>query len=192
MGEFDWKKFIGGVAPALGTALGGPLAGAAVSALAASLLGNDAATEADLTAALSSGQITGEQMAAIKQAEFNFQAKMRELEIDVLKVNQAAEDAYLKDVQDARARQVATKDAMPQVIFFLMAFFYAASTLLLYFGPPPTDDFTRTLLVKAYTLIEVGFSSALFFFVGSSVGSKRSGDAIRSIAADRSPSRSES
>mgnify|MGYP003575632394 CR=1 FL=1 len=182
MGEFDWKKFIGGVAPALGTALGGPLAGAAVSALAASLLGNDAATEADLTAALSTGQITGEQMAAIKQAEFNFQAKMRELEIDVLKVNQAAEDAYLKDVQDARARQVATKDAMPQVIFFLLLALYAAEFALFYFGKMPDDEFVRALITRAFSTIEVGFTGAIAYFIGSSRGSKVSGDAVREIA----------
>ena len=58
---------------------------------------------------------------AIKQAEPAFTVRMREFDIDVLKLNQAADAAVLAEVQDARARQVATKDQAPQVILAVAA-----------------------------------------------------------------------
>lgn len=180
--DFDWKKLVQGLAPVLGTALLGPLAGTAIAQLGAAILGKSDASEAEVAAALSTGALTGEQIVAMKTADIAFETRMRELDIDLVKINQASDEAYLKDVQDARARQVQTKDLMPNYIFWLMAALYAGSTLLLYFGPTPTDDFTRALLVKAYSIVEVGFTASLFFFVGSSNGSKRSGDAVRKIA----------
>jgi len=182
MADFDWKKFVGGVAPALGAALGGPLAGAAVSVLAGQLLGNDKATEADLERAMTTGQLSGEQIAAIKQAEFNFQTKMRELDIDVLTINQAADAAVLRDVQDARARQVATKDNMPQVIFFLLLALYAGEVALFFFGKMPDDEFVRALMTRAFSTVALGLTGAIAYFIGSSRGSKQSGDAVRQIA----------
>lgn len=182
MADFDWRKFVAGVAPALGAALGGPLAGAAVKMLAGAVLGDEGASEADVAAALASGQLSGEQVVAIKAAEQAFAVRMRELDIDVDKLNHAADEAVLRDVQDARARQVSTKDWMPQVIFFMLASAWAGTLLLFYFAALPQDEFLRALIVRAYATVETGLTGAIAYFIGSSRGSKASGDAVRKIA----------
>lgn len=171
----DWKDVIGSVAPGLAGAFGGPLAAAAVKVIADKVLGRPDASQSEVIDALSSGSLSGDQIVALKSAEQQFQLELQKISADT-------ERAYLLDVQDARKRQTETKDLMPNYIFWLMAALYAGSTLLLYFGPTPTDDFTRSLLVKSYSIVEVGFTAALFFFVGSSNGSKRSGDSMRKIA----------
>lgn len=184
----DWKKFVGNIAPVLGTALGGPLAGAAVKVLSTAILGKEDGTEAELAEAITNGQLSGEQIVAIKAAEQAFAVRMRELDIDVMKINQAADEAVLKDVQDARARQVATKDVMPQVVFFLLLGVYAIEVLLFFFGKMPDDEFVRALMTRAFSTVEIGLTGAIAYFIGSSRGSKASGDAIRKIATGASHS----
>ena len=179
---FDWRGFVSNLAPVLGTALGGPLAGAAVKVLAGAVLGTENASEADLANALTSGQLSGEQIVAIKEAEQRFELQMRSMEIDVMKINQAAEDAVLRDVQDARARQVATRDYMPQVIFFLFLVIYVAEVGMFFFGKMPEDEYVRALMTRAFGTVEAGVVGAVAYFIGSSRGSKASGDAVRKIA----------
>lgn len=179
MTTIDWKKLVAGIAPTLGTALGGPLAGMAVKVLADAVLGNPDASETDVAAALSSGQLTGEQVVAMKVADQAFAVRMRELDIDLAKLNQAADEAILRDVQDARARQVATRDPTPQVILSVLFVLWAGTFALFYFAPLPTDDFLRALIVRAYATIETGLTGAIAYFIGSSRGSKQSGDAVR-------------
>lgn len=88
MADFDWKKLVAGIAPALGTALGGPLVGAAVAELGGALLGNRDASETDVAAALAGGRLGPEQIVAIKQTDNALAVRLRELDIDVLKINQ--------------------------------------------------------------------------------------------------------
>ena len=57
---------------------------------------------------------------------------MRELDIDLTRLNQAADEAIMKDVQDARARQIATKDPTPQVILFVLFVLWAGTFVLFY------------------------------------------------------------
>lgn len=184
--DIDWKRLIGGIAPTIGTALGGPLAGTAISAIAAAFGLGPSASEADVAAAVKSaaanGSLTGEQVVLLKQADLAFQQRMRELDIDVLKINQAADDAVLRDVQDARARQVATRDYMPQIIFFLLLAAYIGEFCLFIFGEMPEDEFTRALITRAFGTVESGLIGAIAYFIGSSRGSKNSGDAVRKIA----------
>ncbi|MFZ4286622.1 hypothetical protein [Variovorax sp. HJSM1_2] len=182
MADFDWKKFVAGVAPVLGTALGGPMAGAAVKVLASAVLGREDGTERDLAAAIAGGQLTGEQIVAIKTAEQAFEVRMRELDIDLEKVNQAADDAVLKDVQDARGRQVATGDKVPQFILLGLGVAWIVTFAVFYFAPLPSDEFLRALIVRAYATVETGLTGAIAYFIGSSRGSKASGDAVRKIA----------
>lgn len=180
--DFDWKKLVQGIAPALGTALFGPMAGTAIAQLGAAILGESDATEAEVAAALTTGSLTGEQIAAMKSADQAFETRMRELDIDVLKINEAADAAQLRDVQDARARQVAVKDTMPQQIFYILLAVYVFEVGLLFFGQIPIDDFARALMTRAFSTVEIGLTGAIAYFIGSSRGSKASGDAVRKIA----------
>lgn len=171
----DWKDIVGSVAPGLATALGGPLAGAAVKVIADKVLGKPGATQDEVTAVLSTGSLSGEQIVALKSAEQQFQ-------LELTKISADTEKAYLQDVQDARARQIAVKDTMPQTIFFLLLAVYVLEFGVFVSGIVPQDDFVRALLTRAFATVETGLTGAIAYFIGSSRGSKASGDAVRKIA----------
>lgn len=171
----DWKEVIQSVAPGLATAFGGPLAGAAVKVIADKVLGKPDASQNEVIEALSSGALTGDQIVALKTAEQQFQ-------LEINRVNADTEKAYLQDVQDARARQIAIKDTMPQTIFFLLLAVYVLEFGVFVSGIVPQDDFVRALLTRAFATVETGLTGAIAYFIGSSRGSKSSGDSIRKIA----------
>ena len=85
------KGIIDAVAPTIGQALGGPMGGLAAQAIS-SVLGvkNDSKS---IEKALQSA--TPEQLVEIKKAELEFQAQMKELDVDVFKLQN-------EDIQDAR------------------------------------------------------------------------------------------
>jgi hypothetical protein len=83
---------IGSVAPTIATALGGPLAGTAASAIA-EVLGVNSQDPKALERAMA--QATPEQLTEIKKAELNFEARMKELDVDIFALETA-------DIQNAR------------------------------------------------------------------------------------------
>lgn len=160
----DWLLKL---APTVASALGGPLAGIAVQALG-SALGWQDATKDKVTDLLQSGNLTGEQMAAIKKAELELKQhesdngfKFAELEI--------------RDRESARAREVATKDHVNSILAYtLIGSFIAVvgATLL---------GFAKVEGALAGTL--VGYLSAkaeqvLAYYFGSSKSSDRKTDII--------------
>lgn len=105
--NLDWLKT---VAPTVASALGGPLAGMAVSAVGSALGWNDA-TKDKVTDLLQSGNLNGEQIAAIKKAELELKQhesdngfKFAELEI--------------RDRDSARNREIQTKDSVNKVLAY--------------------------------------------------------------------------
>lgn len=110
---FDWKATLGIVAPTLATALGGPLAGVAVSALGSALGLGNGATETDIAKVM--GNLTPEQIAAIKQAEFRFQSDIAKYGVDLARIS-------ADDRRDARARSVAMGDVSTPRLIAIAAF----------------------------------------------------------------------
>lgn len=102
MAKFDWKSIVGSVAPALATALGGPLAGVAVSAISSSLLGKPNGTESEVAEAISVGG--ADALLKLKELDKSFALRMRELDIDLEKINQ-------QDRASAREREAKTGDS---------------------------------------------------------------------------------
>lgn len=182
MSAFDWKKTLQAVAPTLATALAGPLAGAAVSALGNAILGKPDATIEDIGTAIASGQLTPEQMVAMQQADIAFKTRMAEIGLDLSKLEIQADADVMKDIQDARARQVATKDYMPQIIFGLLLMVYVVEVMMFFYGKMPEDDYTRALMTRAFATVETGLTGAIAYFLGSSRGSKTANDTVRNIA----------
>ena len=180
--EFDWKKLIAGVAPVIGTALGTPLAGIAVAQISNAIFGRSDATQDEIGTAIATGALTGENLVALKTAEHNFKLEMERLGINLRELELKTEEAYLRDMQDARARQVSTRDWMPQAIFFILLAVYVLEVAMFYFGKMPEDEFVRALMTRAFATVEIGLAGAIAYFIGSSRGSKQSGDAVRKIA----------
>jgi hypothetical protein len=155
-------------APLLSTAIGGPvgtLASAAIGALAEAL-GTPATPEA-----------------VAKEIENNPQAAtaVRKIEAeqapDMLK-------AYLADVQDARAQTVKLVESgssiawgAPVISVLIVTGFLGLITGLMFKSVP--DNQVTLILFGA---LSAAFSQVVSYWLGSSAGSARSGDAIRAIA----------
>lgn len=155
-------------APLLSTAIGGPvgtLASAAIGALAEAL-GTPATPEA-----------------VAKEIENNPEAAtaVRKIEAeqapDMLK-------AYLADVQDARAQTVKLVESgssiawgAPVISVLIVTGFLGLITGLMFKSVP--DNQVTLILFGA---LSAAFSQVVSYWLGSSAGSARSGDAIRAIA----------
>ena len=147
------KGIIGGLAPTLGTALGGPVGGAAAGMIA-EVLGCDPAPQ-KIERALQ--QATPEQIAEIKKAELKFEAKMKELDVDIYALE-------TKDIQDARKNF--SKDWTARVIGLIMVLFFCSYVGLITMLPPEQNSMELTNLVMGYLGGLV--SAVVSFYFGSS------------------------
>ena len=100
--------FLKKLLPTIGHLLGGPLGGAAIEA-AGKALGLSDATADKVQKALTSGNLTAEQIAALQAADLQLKTRMAELGIDAEKL--AAEDRA-----SARAMQIKTGSHVPAVL----------------------------------------------------------------------------
>ena len=107
----DWLNQI---APSIATALGGPLAGLAVSAISKAL-GID---EKDVQKTIETGKLSADQLASLKQAEIELQAKAQELGLNFEKL---ATD----DRKSAREMQISTRSFVPALLSILIVVAWA-------------------------------------------------------------------
>lgn len=147
------KNLVGAVAPTLGTALGGPLGGAAASAIA-SVLGCD--TDArSLEKALS--QATPEQLVQIKKAELEFEARMKELDVDLY---------ALQTADTADARKHFAKDWTARFLAISLCLLFAGYIVLVTVLPP--DQNSDAIINLILGSITGSFSTVIAFYFGSS------------------------
>tara|TARA_R100000935_G_C2820158_1_gene159374 strand:+ start:198 stop:674 length:477 start_codon:yes stop_codon:yes gene_type:complete len=147
------KGLIGTLAPTIGKALGGPLGGAAAQTIAAVL--GCKADEKSIEKAVQAA--TPEQLAEIKKAEFNFQARMKELDVDVFKLE-------TDDIQNAR---MAFKgDWTPKFIAVACVLFFGAYIALVTIQDSADTDSGVVNLVLGYLGGIV--SSIISFYYGAS------------------------
>ena len=153
----EWLK---AVAPTIATALVGPLAGLAVEAVG-SAFGWEDATKEKVEQALSSGQLSGEQMAQLKHAEMTLRAKEQELGFKF-------EELIFKDRESARQREMSVQDNTNKVLAYTVVGSFIAMVAGTMLGWAKVDT------VLAGTL--VGYLSAkaeqvLAYYFGSTKGS---------------------
>ena len=147
------KNIVGAVAPTLGTALGGPLGGAAASAIA-SVLGCD--TDArSLEKARS--QATPEQLVQIKKAELEFEARMKELDVDLY---------ALQTADTADARKHFAKDWTARFLAITLCLLFAGYIVLVTVLPP--DQNSDAIINLILGSITGSFSTVIAFYFGSS------------------------
>lgn len=181
----DWKDVIGSVAPGLAGAFGGPLAAAAVKVIADKVLGRPDASQSEVIEALSSGALTGDQIVALKSAEQQFQIELERIEY-------AREAAAMADTASAREQTVALAEtkssiawAAPVISTVIVSGFFACVALL-FIIERTWDERTANLLNVLFGALIPGFSQVCNYWLGSSAGSKRAGDAVRKIAENSS------
>lgn len=147
------KGVIGGLAPTLGAALGGPVGGAAATMLA-DVLGCDPAPQ-KIERALQ--QATPEQIAEIKKAELDFEARMKELDVDIFALETA-------DKQDAR--KSFAKDWTAKLIAITMVGFFCGYIGMITIMPPEQNSMELINLVLGYLGGLV--SAVISFYFGAS------------------------
>jgi len=156
----DWKQAIGAIAPTAATLLGGPLAGLAVDALGKAL-GMEAPTVDKVKDALTKGQLSGDQIVALKTAEQALIVRMRELDIRV-------DELEVQDRDSARKRESAVGDNTNRNLAYIVVGSFIALVGSVMLG------YAKIESVLAGTL--VGYLSAkaeqvLAYYFGSSKGS---------------------
>jgi hypothetical protein len=131
-------SLVGSVAPTIATALGGPLAGTAATAIA-QVLGVNAQDPKALEKAMASA--TPEQLTEIKKAELNFEARMKELDVDIFALETA-------DIQNARANNA--KDWTARAIALGTMGAFIGYVFLVTIQPPDQNSDAIINLVLGY------------------------------------------
>ncbi|MEM7399293.1 MAG: hypothetical protein AAF354_10155 [Pseudomonadota bacterium] len=162
---FDWKATIGSIAPAIGTALGGPVGGLATKFLADKLLGNPDASETDIASFVQG--MTPEQAATLKKLDQDFAVQMRELEIDVFRI----------EVKDrASARDLFKVNIWPQIalsaLYTIGYFAILATVVNMMMGEQEINDAVMALVSGLLGLLTGELPRINGFWFGSSMGSK--------------------
>ena len=147
------KNLVGTVAPALGSALGSPLGGAAISMIADKLgvPNNQQAVEKAIR------QATPDEMLKLKEADNEFEIKMKELDVDVFRLE-------TEDKQNARA--TFSKDWTTKLMGLLTLSGFMGYIFLVTLQPPEQNSEALINLVLGYL---GGLASAVIsFYFGAS------------------------
>jgi len=151
------KNVVGAVAPTLGTALGGPMGGIAANMIA-EVLGvpnNPKSIEKAIAEA------TPEQMLELKKAEQQFEVQMKELDVDIFKLE-------TQDAQDARKNF--SKDWTARIMGIATVGGFLGYIFLVTLQPPEQNSEALINLVLGYL---GGLASAVIsFYFGASNTSK--------------------
>ena len=136
---------------------------------------------------LNSGQLSGEQIVAIKAAENDFTLKMKGFDIDVLKINAAADSALIQDTSDARHTFGSHENVFVLGCIILSAFAVLMGLVLtgcfylmtgVYKVDPSTVAVCAGLIGTVVGYVAANAQQVVSFFYGSSKGSKDSGAAM--------------
>lgn len=172
----DWLKSI---APTIATALGGPLGGLAVEAVGKAL-GMSEATKEKVTEVLSSGNVSMEQMAAIKQAESELALKFKELGIK-------EQQMYVDDTKDARKTHGGDPKVFKLGLMVLLTFAAGVGSIMwlmykiLVEGmktDPSTVAVVFTMIGTVIGYLAANAQQVISYYFGSSAGSKEKSDAM--------------
>ena len=142
------KGILGQVAPTIGTALGGPMGGMAGNMISEVL--GCANNPKDIQTAIQNA--TPEQMMQIKQAEQDFKVKMKELDVDVFKME-------TEDKQNARS--MFSKDWTARIIGIATIAGFLGYIFLVTLQPPEQNSEALINLVLGYL---GGLASAIISF----------------------------
>jgi hypothetical protein len=161
----DWLKTL---APTAATLLGGPLAGLAVKAIG-DAIGLSDATKETITEVLQSGNMTAEQVAAIKHAEHDLKVKLKELDIKV-------EEIAAADRASARQMQMSTRSWVPALLSVA-----TVSGFFILLGGAASGHFTLTgsdVMMLLLGVLARETASVYQFWLGSSSGSQHKTDML--------------
>jgi hypothetical protein len=162
------------IAPMVGTALLGPFGGIAASMIA-DRMGVNASEVSKIVGALNSGQMTPDQLTAIKNAEIEFSKFMETNRI-------TEKQLELADVANARGMQMAVRSRMPAILTMFVTFgFFGILAYLLYLANELPAG--KELNIPAPILIMLGslgtgWTTACSFWLGTTSSSQNKTELI--------------
>jgi len=157
----DWKDIVGTVAPTIATALGGPLAGLAVGAIG-KIFGIDAATQEQVAQAIAGA--SPDDLLKLKQAEIEFQKRMAELEVDLVRISAADRDS-------ARQRQIQVKDVtLPILAMSVTGGFFGVLMFMMVQEVPATSKDVLNIMLGS---LGTAWIQVMSYYFGSSQGSAK-------------------
>ena len=171
----NWKDILGKIAPTAATLLGGPFAGLAVGAITQALGLNKvdgSPPESPMQAiqtALTQGQMTGEQIVALKQAELDLQKHLADNGISL-------EQIAASDRDSARKREEVVKDNTPKVLAYSVTIGFFGTLGMLMSGNVSTVG--HDVLLVMIGSLGTAWTGIISYYFGSSAGSKSKDDAI--------------
>lgn len=148
----SWKETLGAIAPTIATALGGPLAGAATKFLAGKLTGDENSSIEDIEQAVLGA--SPEQLANLKNIDYEFQKEMEKLKIDVFKIE--ADDKK-------NARQEHKQSDMPAILSVSLSLTIAAIVYMLFYIEPPEGAREVLFMLLGVVVKEWGGSMQYWF-----------------------------
>ncbi len=177
--DFDWKKALRELAPAIGGAVSGPfvpLVQAGLSVASEVIFGKAGATEDEVKAAIEKG-LPPEAVAALKQADQNFRVEMRRLDLEDRKLDieeekvSAGDRTSARDMQKAALQQddrVAKRFVYEYATFVTGVAFIYIFSITFFAIPEKNIRFADTILGF---LLGTLVAAVINFFFGSSSGS---------------------
>ena len=167
----NWLETISKVAPVVASALGGPLAGVAVTALG-ELFGISEPTQSKIQAVIENGQMTGEQITAIRTLEMQLKA-------DEAERGFRYSELEFKDTANARQLKIATGSLFPELLStFVSLGFFGVLAWMLY---KPSAMESQPLLIMLGTL-GAAFGSVIAYWLGNNKGSDRTKELLANSA----------
>lgn len=158
------KGILKTVAPVLGTAIGGPFGGMAGKFIAHALGKDEPKTENELSELVQGALGDPELTLKLKEADDAFKAKMRELGVDVFRL----------EIDDRKnARDLAKVNMLPQIIIstiFILAF--SLICYMVFSGKVQLDGVAKDIVVYLLGILSAGVTQIMNFWFGSSAGSK--------------------
>jgi len=148
----NWKETLAAVAPTLATALGGPLAGAATKFISGKLLGKDDSTLEEIEQAVLGA--SPEQLANLKNIDYEFKKEMEKLKIDVFKI--VADDKK-------NARHEHKHSNMPGVLSVGLSLTIMAIVYMLFYIEPPEGAREVLFMLLGVVVKEWGGSMQYWF-----------------------------
>lgn len=165
----SWLDTITKVAPVVASALGGPLAGVAVTALG-ELFGISEPTQSKIQAVIENGQLTGEQISAIRQLELKLKA-------DEAERGFRYKELEFKDSDSARQMQMTTHSKTPSLLTGILTVGFFGTLYMVMIHPEMKESAPLMIMLGA---LGAEFTSACKFWFGANSGSDRTKELLAS------------
>ncbi|MFH1096584.1 MAG: hypothetical protein V1749_03675 [Candidatus Desantisbacteria bacterium] len=160
----NWKNLIGKIAPTIGTAIGSPLSGMAVSVVLNAL---GVKKEDEIEEVIKDP----EALVKLKQAEMDFKAKMKELDINIERIAK-------EDRDSARQREIAVKDKTPSILAVGYTIGYFAVLIYILGWGQNISGGVRDLINILLGALSAAQVNIIGYYFGSSHGSAQKNEML--------------